>query len=398
MPGDEDIGALLPRAPEPRAERREAALAAAMRRFDGLADPDAAPAEVARPANDDRPWWRLSGPQAGVAASILLVALVGIPVTLMAPRDEVAEQIAANRAPAPAPRAVDAPSAPAVPQAAPAPQATEGQADAAPERAAPRDPAPAAPEPKTTAPPIAAKRAPPAPMREEAIAPPAAVPSDAAPVGEPRPDSRVMARRAPPRPAPANDARMAAAAPNAEGAQDIVVTGQRVARERGDLSRRAVASVTALSAESIDPAPAARRGDWNACTIDDPARSLRNCRRAIDADAGGAKGEAAAALGQGLTRAWQGEWRPAIAAFDRAIARDSGNPLAWLNRGLAHRRSGNPARARADLDEAIRLAPRAARGWYARSLLRRDQGDAEGARQDAARAIQLNRRYAALLD
>jgi tetratricopeptide (TPR) repeat protein len=191
---------------------------------------------------------------------------------------------------------------------------------------------------------------------------------------------------------------MAAAAPDAEGAQEIVVTGQRVAREREDVSRRAVASVTALSAESIDPAPAARRGDWNACTIDDPARSLRNCRRAIDANAGGAKGEAAAALGQGLTRAWQGEWRPAIAAFDRAIARHSGNPLAWLNRGLAHRRSGNPARARADLDEAIRLAPRAARGWYARSLLRRDQGDAEGARQDAARAVQLNSRYRALFD
>lgn len=395
MAGDEDLGTLLPQPPEPRAERREAALAAAMRRFDGQSEPDTAPAETARPANDDRPWWRLSGPQAGVAASILLVAMVGIPVTLMAPRDEVVEQIAANRAPAPAsqagdvPRAADAPAAPAAPQPGPGPQATDGQT-AAPERAEPRDPASSAPARKTTAPPTVDRHAPSAPRREEAMA-------DAAPVAEPQPAPRAMARRAPSRAIPADDARMAAA-PKADSAQEIVVTGQRVARGREDVSRSSVASVTAIAAEEIAPAPAARRGDWNACTIDDPARSLSRCRRAIDADAGGAKGEAGAALGEGLSRAWQGDWRPAIAAFDRAIARDSGNPLAWLNRGLAHQRSGNPARARADLDEAIRLAPRTARGWYARSLLRREQGDAEGARQDAERAIRLNGRYRALLD
>lgn len=392
MPGDEDLGTLLPQPPEPRAERRDAALAAAMRRFDGQFEPDVAP-DPAPAANDDRPWWRLSGPQAGVAASILLVAMVGIPVTLMAPRDEVAEQIAANRAPAPAPPAADAPPAPPAPQPGLGPTDTDGQT-AAPERAEPRDPASSAPARKTAAPPTVARLARPAPVREEALAPPA----DAVPVAEPQPAPRAMARRAPSRPTPADDARVAAAAPKAEGAQEIVVTGQRVARGREDVSRSSVASVTAIAAEEIAPAPATRRGDWNACTIDDPARSLSRCRRAIDADAGGAEGEAGAALGEGLRRAWQRDWRPAIAAFDRAIARDSRNPLAWLNRGLTHQRSGNPASARADLDEAIRLAPRAARGWYVRSLLRREQGDAEGAHQDAARAVRLNGRYRTLLD
>lgn len=382
MAGDEDLGALLPRAPEPRAERREAALAAAIRRFDGQADPADAPGETARPANDDRPWWRLSGPQAGVAASILLVAMVGIPVTLMAPRDKVAEQVAANRAPAPVP-----PAAPAAPQPRPTPRTADAPM--------------ARPEQKTAAPPSVARLAPPPPpTREEATVPPAAVPMpppETGPVAEPQPDPRALARRAPSRPMPTNDARMAAA-PNADSAQEIVVTGHRVARGREEMSPNAVSSVTALTVEDIAPAPATRRGDWNACTVDDPARSLPICRRAIDADAGGAKGEAGAALAEGLKRAWQGEWRPAIAAFDRAIARDARNPLAWLNRGLAYQRSGNPARARADLDEAIRLAPRTARGWYARSLLRREQGDAEGARQDAERAIRLNGRYRALLD
>ncbi|WP_163362517.1 hypothetical protein, partial [Escherichia coli] len=63
-----------------------------------------------------------------------------------------------------------------------------------------------------------------------------------------------------------------------------------------------------------------RRGDWNACTVQDPERSLRGCKRLVDPGAKGEAGIAAARLADGLARAWQDDWRGAIDALDQAIA------------------------------------------------------------------------------
>jgi len=86
------------------------------------------------------------------------------------------------------------------------------------------------------------------------------------------------------------------------------------------------------------------RGDWNACTIKDPKRSLAACRYLIDPGAKGIKGQAAAHLADGLSLAWQGNMDRAIAAFDRAIAVAPKSSLAYLNRGLAYQRQGDTDR------------------------------------------------------
>jgi tetratricopeptide (TPR) repeat protein len=156
-----------------------------------------------------------------------------------------------------------------------------------------------------------------------------------------------------------------------EANSDVVVTGARIAGRD----------------------PYAARGDWNACTVNDPEQSLRGCRGAVGIGAKGQAGEAAASLSQGLALAWQNDWRGAIAAFDRAIALKPKSAFAYLNRGLAYQREGNLARAAADLDLAIKYAPYAARGYYNRGLLRRERGDVRGANADAARAAEMDSGY-----
>ncbi|MDB5707855.1 MAG: hypothetical protein JWN66_4971, partial [Sphingomonas bacterium] len=168
------------------------------------------------------------------------------------------------------------------------------------------------------------------------------------------------------------EARMAAAEDREDSA--IVVTGSRVAR----LSRNL-------------------RGDWNACTVNDPNRSLAGCRNLVDPAATGPAGRAAARLADGLSLAWRGDNDGAIAAFDQAIALQPRLAFAWLNRGLAHERLGDLDRAIADLDRAVRYAPGAARGYYNRSLLLRQRGDTRRARADQSRAVDLDLRYGAVV-
>ena len=156
-----------------------------------------------------------------------------------------------------------------------------------------------------------------------------------------------------------------AAQPSEDAAANIVVTGTRVA--------------------------APSRGDWNACTVDDPGRSLDACRKRL---ARAAKGEAAARLAAGIGHAWAGETDSAIADFDRAIAAAPTSAAAYLNRGLAWRRSGDLGRALADLDRAVKYGPGEARNYYNRSLILRQQGAAGRARRDEERAIELDPAYA----
>ncbi|KQS05046.1 hypothetical protein ASG11_12965 [Sphingomonas sp. Leaf357] len=151
---------------------------------------------------------------------------------------------------------------------------------------------------------------------------------------------------------------------------DIVVTGSRV--------------------RSQQPL---RRGDWNACTIDDPKQDLSACRKQVDPAAPGVRGRAAAHLADGLALAWQAELTGAIAEFDRAIALAPRDAPARLNRALAYRRSGDLNLALLDLDEAVRLAPNTARYRYHRSISLRQKGDTRKAEADERRAIELDSRY-----
>lgn len=140
------------------------------------------------------------------------------------------------------------------------------------------------------------------------------------------------------------------------------------------------------------------RGDWNACTIDDPKRSLAACKSLVNPAAKGVKGQADSYLADGLSLAWQGNVDRAITAFDRAIMINPKSSLAYLNRGLAWRRKGEGERALADLDRAVKLAPNMARSYYSRSLVQRDRGNNRRAKADQSRAMDLDPEYEAVID
>ena len=331
----DDIARQLPDPPPPRPAARTATIAAALAKFDGAEAPAKAAPTLA-------PRWQISRGPAAAFASVVVVALIGIPLAFLKPNDRVAgppEQVRFEAQPAPM---RDRPPVEAAP-----PPAELASFEAQSKRRLATPPAPVVADTAAVVPPPAPIVS--APVPEPMAAPPPPPPPAPAP---PAPSSFASAPRA--KAAPAALAARVAMAENA--GEDIVVTGSHIR--------------------------VAPRGDWNACTVDDPAQSLRGC---------------GAALSGGLAKAWQGDGEAAIAAFDGAIAREPKLGAAYLNRGLAHWRSGNLARATADLDLAVRYAP-SARSYYNRARVRRANGNIRGAQADEARALERDPDYAAVVE
>ena len=314
---DDDLARQLPDPPPPRPAARRAALDAAMARFAGVEAPT--PPRRHPPA---RAGWRLRPGPVGALASIALVVLVGIPMALdhrdvpsevarQQPKgDARPERIVADRmAPAPA-SAVKAEATPT--PAAPVRRAADTQEDAA--------PPPPASAPVSAPAPVSAFA--PAPVPEAVVEP--------APPPPPPP---------PPPPAPA--APMSAPVQ----AQDVVVTGSRVARRTG--VGRYTERASSIAADPADTA-----------------------------------------LHAGLAALEAGDSTAAIGALDRAIALRPDLASAYLNRALAYRQRGDLARAEKDMDRAIRL-DRSARAYRLRSDIRAARGDAKGAQKDRERADRL---------
>jgi tetratricopeptide (TPR) repeat protein len=171
------------------------------------------------------------------------------------------------------------------------------------------------------------------------------------------------------------------------GGADIAVTGTRVSKSsNADLSSADIV----VTGQARSAARRAGRGDWNACTVNDPNQSLSACKKLVDK---AASGPAATHIAEGLSLAWQDDLDGAIAAFDQAIAVSPRLSFAYLNRGQAYLREGELTRALADLDLAVRYAPNSARNYYSRSLVRRQSGDTRRAEADEARAVDLDERY-----
>jgi hypothetical protein len=360
MRRDDDLSPLLPRPPLPAPARREAAIGEALRRFDGGGErPAGQPATAPRPAASS--WWpRINRPVAGTLAGACVAALIALPLAWMTMGDPPAPDAPADSAAPPKVAAANSALAPA----------DEGPATYADAGVRTRSPTLPGPQPQP--------QPPRAPETRPAL-PPAAPARGREPVPE------------------VGETELAAAAEADSGT--VVVTGSRI-------RRRDLESASPLTIVAPDEAPAGRgaptaaaaiRGDWNACTVDDPARNLAACRASVDPAAPGARGRAAAHIADGLAQAWRGEQAGAIASFDRALALDSRSASALLNRGLAWRSRGDFTRALADLDRAVRQDPRGARGYYHRALLLRQRGDTARARADEDRAIRLDPRYAALL-
>jgi tetratricopeptide (TPR) repeat protein len=410
---DDDIAAQLPEPPPPAPARRQATIDQALRRFDAMHHGGPAAAEPARAPR--APWFAAIGrPQAAALVTAGLVALFGIPAAWMSVSHRSApigqEQLASRSE-----------SVTMADRVAPAPSV---------------EPSPGEPSPALKAPPTIA--APPAIVAAPIVAP-------AVPVMQNQPRQELASAAA------IDEARVAAARPpamqlaRADALRSSDAEG-RVSPARpgyGSASRKAVQfadaappppapppppPAMAVAAEAANPAPsdvqvtaqrraesltsvplsiaggarrsrkAADRGDWNACTINDPDHSLRNCRRLIDPAAAGAKGQASARVADGLSRAWQGDLDGAITAFDQAIATNPRDATAYLNRGLALQRKGEFARAAADLDRAVRYAPGAARGYYNRGQLLRQRGEADRAAADDDRAVALDPAYVAVVE
>lgn len=354
MTGDDDLNALLPTPPPPAPKRREAAIAEALARFDGTAVAERRP----RPA-DTTPWWKaLRGPQAGLLATAALVAAISLPFawTTLNPGTPVADERVS-----PGTREgvqIVARETADVPAEAPMPTPPPAAAD----RTAPNIPAP------FSAPAPAAPPAPPAKRIElaqaETVAPAvaAAKAETAAPI--------VVQGRATSRPMLESASPVSVVSADAVSGNEVVVTGTRISKPP-------------------------RRGDWNACTVNDPSRTLSKCKKLANKGAKDVRAQADAHLSDGLKHAWEGDLDEAILAFDQAIAVAPDLSVAYLNRGLAYDRQGESTRAIADLDRAIQHAPRSARAYYNRSLILRKQGETRRADVDERRAISLDDDYQA---
>lgn len=403
----------MPVPPPPAPARRDAAINEALRRFDGAGDASRiapspsvpAPSVPATgiPAGAGAWWGKIPRPQLGMLVAASLVAIIGLPVawfgidrqggpaTELATRDtgarksfDGAERSAtavlpsAPTPPAPTPPGIAPPAltSPAIaPEARlPAPPLEMAAADQAESRSAPSP----AIVPQDAVPPVVAAR------QADTFGRAADGRSQAKAMHAPRP-AAVAAASPPPPPPPA------AAAPPPVAMAEVTAKPDQAFADAG-AENIVVTSTRRRGRVAPD------RGDWNACTINDPKRSLAVCRHLVNPAAKGARGQAAARLADGLSFAWQGNIGRAIAAFDQAIAIDPNMSLAYLNRGLAYRRRGDHDHALADLDLAVRFAPRSARVYYNRSLLLREQGDARHARADQAQALRLDAGYEAIID
>ena len=92
MAVEKDQSAWLPEPAPPRPARREAAIQATLRKFDGTED--VVPAEREGPR---RPWASVGRPQVAVMASAMLLLVVGIPAALIGLRDAPAPQASRSR-------------------------------------------------------------------------------------------------------------------------------------------------------------------------------------------------------------------------------------------------------------------------------------------------------------
>jgi len=367
MTTDRDLSTLLPDPPPPRPAAREAALAEALRRFDGHGTaPTQRPGVPLPPA---RPVW--ARPQFALLASAVLVVLVSVPIW-WTERDRIAPSVG--------PTAVTTPKAV---EPARAPGGPRRSASAAPMASTPPAAAPAEPAPPSVPVDVEAnvnKLPQFAPADRPAAAADAAVAGEAtlAQRAAPPPPAAAALRPSPPPPPPPPPAPRVARQAAAEAAVDeadanIVVTGSR--RESAPEARAPIPAVA-------DAAPL--DGAWNACTLDDPRRNPTVCRGSTRAS-------------EGLALAWQGNLDRAIRAFDRAIAAEPDLALAYLNRGLAWQRKGDLDRALADLNRAVARDRTDARAYYHRSRVYRARGEEARAAADAERAIELDPDYAAAL-
>jgi hypothetical protein len=232
--GDDDSARALPRAPLPAPARREAAIAEALRRVDGRGEQSA---QAGRPAAGPAPWrTRFNRPQVGALAGAFLVALIALPLAWTSLPDQARDSRPDRRIESGDPAAIaNSPGDPGTPPST---------ADAAPDLAKPG---------RAELPPAGTADMPvPAPGGDTLADVVPAESGEAVVAGTRirRPDT-------------------VSSVPVTEvGGDDIVVTGSRIRRPNLD----SAVPITSVGGEEFFETGGGRRGDWNACTVDDPKR------------------------------------------------------------------------------------------------------------------------------
>ena len=376
MTDDDDIRAILPEMPPPAPKPRDTAIAAALTRFDARSEGN--DAQTYKQKSQPALWQKkISRPYTALIAATLLAVTISVPFALQNPGPfappamdgtspsasavKVRSQTGHSSEPA------TKPSLPSPPNETGAVSMDEISAEtydiaqntvsekaaqvaaAAPALAAP--PAPAPPPPAPPPPP-----------------PPPMVPNESPKMGLQRRASSQIAQDSSPAVA------IASAAEAYSDEDAVVVTGSRVSRDK---SRT--------------------RGDWNACTVNDPIQAIARCRKLADKAEKGVRSQAETYLSEGLNYAWSGRLDKAIAAFDAALLVAPNLPAAYLNRGLVYDRLGRTEDAIADLNRAVSYAPRSARSYYNRSVILRKYGDPKRALLDERQAVRLDSRYQQVL-
>jgi hypothetical protein len=354
---DDDLRVVLPEPPPPAPKPRDAAIAAALARFDGAP----APARIHR--TELAPWWKmLRGPQVGLIAATALVAAISLQFALRLP-------------------------APPVPM-----NTTDNGIVTGPNIVASSDRNESAEVPAAI--PAATQRT----VKTGAVSidPQSSQSYTAVPI--PPPIEIVQTVPAPP-PAPL--------AMREELPSPIVVQG----RANSQIQQETAVAISVVSSEEISDDDGSvvvtgsrrsrenpvKRGDWNACTVNDPKRDPARCRKLANKAPKAVRSQTEIHLSDGLNQAWNGDLHKAIAAFDAAIALASDLTAAYLNRGLVYDWQGKREAAIADLNRAVQLSPKSARVYYNRSVLLRKYGDSQSADDDEQQAINLDPLYQAIL-
>ena len=305
MANDDDIARLLPEPPPPRPVRREAAIAEALRRFDG----GEAPLPVTAPSP---PRWRgLGRPQLGVLVSAALIALIGAPAAWVSLHD----RFPGAATPAATTNVVDPVTVGEY--AAPAPSPSPAAAAALAPPSGPRSP--------RSAPPVA----PPSAVADKAVV---ARGADDAPAAPQPPMPAMKIAPAPPPPPPPPPAAMAradvAAEARADEAADIAVTA----------SRRS--------------APRSGRADGYASSADDDIDgAIARFDQALARD----PHNSSAWFDRGRARQRKGDLAGALEDLDRAIRLAPEAPAGYRARAGVERQRGDTRRALADERRAAEL-------------------------------------------
>ena len=92
---------------------------------------------------------------------------------------------------------------------------------------------------------------------------------------------------------------------------------------------------------------------------------------------------------RGLSYLASGNYRPAIADFNKAIELDAGSAEAFFRRGMANQQAGEMERALADYDRALELDSRLADAYYGRGSWREQSGKFSSAITDYTTAIDI---------